>query len=211
MFTLASSPAALTAWASGTATGLALFAVVGAQSAFILRQGLMRAHLFSILTVCVLLDALCIFASVWGLQIVMTSFPWLTQAILWFGVAFLTWYGCRSASRALRARGGLMAAQHAVPSRSAALIAATGFTLLNPHFWLDIVVLGSLANGFEEARLAFAAGALTANVIWLAVLGVGSRLCAPYFSKPQAWRILDGVIAVIMIALASRLALHGMI
>ena len=210
MFTLTSSPAFLTAWASGTATGLGLFAVVGAQSAFILRQGLMRAHLLSILAICALLDGIFIFGSVWGLQAVANWFPWLTHAILWFGVAFLAWYGLQSARRALRAQGGLVAAQHVVPSRSAALLAAAGFTLLNPHFWLDIMVLGSLAHGFEDARLAFATGALTASVLWLIVLGVGSRLFAPYFSNPKAWRVLDGMIAVIMLALAFRLAYNGL-
>jgi len=210
MFTLTSSPALLTAWASGTATGLGLFAVVGAQSAFILRQGLMRAHLLSILTICAVLDGIFIFGSVWGLQAVVNWFPWLTHAILWFGVAFLIWYALQSARRAIRSQGGLVAAQHAVPSRSAALLAAAGFTLLNPHFWLDMMVLGSLAHGFDDARLAFASGALTASVLWLIVLGVGSRLFSPCFSNPQAWRVLDGIIAVVMIALALRLAYNGL-
>lgn len=210
MFSIVSSPAVFTAWASGTATGLGLFAVVGAQSAFILRQGLMRTHLVSILAVCALLDGICIFLSVWGLQTVVSWFPWLTHAILWFGVAFLTWYAFQSARRAIRGQGGLAAARHTVPSRSAALLAAAGFTLLNPHFWLDIMVLGSLAHSFEDARMAFAAGAITASILWLIVLGVGSRLFAPYFSNPRAWRILDGAIAVIMIALATRLAINGL-
>jgi L-lysine exporter family protein LysE/ArgO len=210
MFTLTYTPAMFSAWASGTATGLGLFAVVGAQSAFILRQGLMRAHLLSILAICALLDGICIFASVWGLQAVVGWFPWLTHAVLWFGVLFLTWYAIQSARRAIRAEGGLVAAKQAMPSRSAALVAAAGFTLLNPHFWLDIMVLGSLAHGFDEARLAFAAGAVTASVLWLIVLGVGSRVFAPAFANPKAWRVLDGIIAVIMIVLAVRLAMNGL-
>lgn len=210
MLSLTFTPAMFSAWASGTATGLGLFAVVGAQSAFILRQGLMRAHLLSILTICALLDAICIFASVWGLQALVGWFPWLTHAVLWFGVAFLSWYAFQSARRAVRAEGGMVAAKHAVPSRSAALLAAAGFTLLNPHFWLDIMVLGSLAHGFEDARLAFATGAVTASVLWLIVLGVGSRLFSPYFANPKAWRVLDGMIAVIMAALATKLAINGL-
>ena len=210
MYTLASLPALFTAWASGTATGLGLFAVVGAQSAFILRQGLMRAHLLSILALCAAIDAVFIFASVWGLQAVASWFPWLTRAILWFGVAFLSWYAVQSARRALWAQGGLQAAQHAVPSRRAALLGAAGFTLLNPHFWLDIMVVGSLAHGFDDARLAFAAGAVTASLLWLAVLGIGSRLFAPRFADPRAWRVLDGTIAIVMAALAIRLACNGL-
>ena len=210
MYTLASSPAFFTAWASGTATGLGLFAVVGAQSAFILRQGLMRAHLLSILAMCALLDGIFIFGSVWGLQALVSGLPWLTHAVLWFGVAFLAWYALQSARRAIRAQGGLIAAQHAVPSRSAALLAAAGFTLLNPHFWLDIMVLGSLAHGFDDARLAFATGGVTASLLWLIVLGVGSRLFAPYFANPKAWRVLDGAIAVILAMIAIRLACTGL-
>ena len=100
MFATLSSPLFLTAWASGTATGLGLFAVVGAQSAFILRQGLMRAHLLSVVAICALIDAVFIFASVSGLQALTAWFPWLTTAVLWFGVAFLTWYALQSARRA---------------------------------------------------------------------------------------------------------------
>ncbi|HWK72336.1 MAG TPA: LysE family transporter [Burkholderiaceae bacterium] len=208
MFSFASLPS-LAAWASGTATGLGLFAVVGAQSAFILRQGLMRAHLLSILLTCALIDAVFIFASVWGLQTVAGWFPWLTDAILWFGVAFLGWYALQSARRALQSGAGLATARRAVPSRRAALLGAVGFTLLNPHFWLDMMVVGSLAYSFAESRLWFAAGALSASITWLAVLGAGSRLFAPVFSNPRAWRILDGVIALVMACLAIRLAYGG--
>ncbi|WP_459616061.1 LysE/ArgO family amino acid transporter [Bordetella sp. 2513F-2] len=200
----------LAAWFSGTATGLGLFAVVGAQSAYILRQGLMRAHLLSILAVCAAIDACMIFGSVWSLQALTAWFPGLTQAVLWFGVLFLAWYAVQSARRALRPGTGLAAARAAVPSRSAALLGAVGFTLLNPHFWLDIMVLGSLAHGFGEARAAFAIGAVTASVVWLAVLGVGSRLFAPLFADPRAWRVLDGVIALVMASLAIKLAAGGL-
>ncbi|MGB3291340.1 MAG: LysE family transporter [Burkholderiaceae bacterium] len=196
----------LAAWASGAATGLGLFAVVGAQSAFILRQGLMRAHLLSILLICALIDAVFIFTSVWGLQTVAAWFPGLTDAILWFGVAFLGWYALQSAKRALKSGTNLAAARLAVPSRRAALLGAVGFTLLNPHFWLDMMVVGSLAHSFAESRLWFAAGALSASITWLAVLGAGSRLFAPAFSNPRAWRVLDGAIALVMAWLAVRLA-----
>lgn len=209
MFTTLSSPLFFTAWASGTATGLGLFAVVGAQSAFILRQGLMRAHLASVVAICALIDAVFIFASVSGLQALTTWFPWLTTAVLWFGVAFLSWYALQSAHRAWSANGGLAAAREAVPSRRAAMLGALGFSLLNPHFWLDMVVVGSLAHGFDDARMAFAAGAFTASLLWLAVLGIGSRLFAPFFASASAWRVLDGIIAVIMAALAVSLALKG--
>jgi len=201
-------PSALvSAWASGAATGLGLFAVVGAQSAFILRQGIMRSHLLAIMAVCAIIDAVFIFASVMGLQAVTEAYPWLTNAILWFGVAFLLWYAAQSALRALRPRGVQAMARQAMSSRRAALLGAVGFSLLNPHFWLDMMVVGSIAQSFEEARLGFAAGTLTASVLWLVVLGAGSRLFAPLFKSARAWRILDGMIAAVMAFIAFRLAL----
>lgn len=209
MFSLVSYPPLFSAWASGVATGMGLFAVVGAQSAFILRQGLMRAHLISVLLICALIDSVFIFASVWGLQAVTTWLPGLSEFILWFGVSFLLWYAFQSARRAVTHAGGLVAARQAVPSRRGALLGAVGFSLLNPHFWLDMMVVGSLADRFEEARIGFAIGALTASIVWLAILGAGSRLFAPLFSNPRAWRILDGIIAVIMTGLALGLAYKG--
>jgi len=209
MFSLITTSSLFSAWASGAATGLGLFAVVGAQSAFILRQGLMRSHLLSILLTCGLIDMVFIFASVWGLQIIAAWFPWLTSVILWFGVAFLLWYAFQSARRALGTGKGLADAEQAVPSRRAALLGAIGFSLLNPHFWLDMMVVGSLAHSFGDARDGFAAGAFTASLVWLGILGVGSRLFAPLFSSPRAWRVLDGGIAVIMACLAFGLAYKG--
>lgn len=203
------SPTLLSAWLSGTATGMGLFAVVGAQSAFILRQGLMRAHILSVLLICALIDTVFIFASVSGLQALIAWLPWLTSVILYFGVTFLAWYALQSARRACNSNSGLAAARDVAPSRRAAILGALGFSLLNPHFWLDMIVVGSLAHGFDEARMAFAAGALTASIIWLGVLGVGSRLFAPFFANARAWRILDGLIAVIMAALAVSLLVNG--
>jgi len=195
------------AWLSGTSIGLGLFAVVGAQTAFILRQGLMRAHVGAVVLTCALIDAVCITASVTGLQWLTARVPGLTQTILWFGVAFLLWYGGQCALRAWRPGAGLAASRHAAPSRRAAIAGAFAFTLLNPHFWLDIVVLGSLANSFQSARLAFAGGAITASVLWLTALGAGATLLAPWLRRPRAWRVLDGGIAVVMGVIALRLML----
>ncbi|HEY0295490.1 MAG TPA: LysE family transporter [Bordetella sp.] len=194
------------AWFSGAATGLGLFAAVGAQSAYILRQGILRAHLLGILAVCALLDATFIFASVLGLRMLDHGLPWLTQAISGFGVAFLAWYALQAARRALRPGQGLQAAAQGRHSRRAALLGAVSLSLFNPHFWLDIMVVGSLAHGLDQDRLAFGAGAMTASLFWLAVLGLGSRLFAPLFAAPRAWRVLDGGMAVLMSALALKMA-----
>ena len=208
MFATFSSPLFFTAWASGTATGLGLFAVVGAQSAFILRQGILRKHIVPVVATCAAIDAIFIFASVAGPQALTSLVPWLTTAVLWTGVAFLAWYAFQSARRAWTATGGPgrgARGRALAPRRHAG---RAGLSLLNPHFWLDMMVIGSLAHGFADARIAFAAGVLTASVMWLAVLGVGSRLFAPFFASASAWRILDGLIAVVMAALAVSLAIN---
>jgi Lysine efflux permease len=196
----------MVAWASGMATGLGLFAAVGAQSAFILRQALSRMHILSVLAVCALADAVFIFASAAGVHVLTARLPALAPVVQWGGVAFLAWYGTRSARRALRGGAGMQAADGVMRSRRAAVLAALGFTLLNPHFWLDLVVVGSLAHGFEHTRMAFAAGAVSASVLWLAVLGWGARLLAPLFRSARAWRVLDAMIALAMYAVALRLA-----
>jgi len=202
-----SSSTFFTAWLSGTATGLGLFFVVGAQSAYIIKQGIMRAHLRSILAVCAVTDFVMIFASVLGLQVLIAWLPGLTEFVRWGGVGFLAWYGARSGLRALRAPvesdGAAVRVRY---SRGAAIAGALAFTILNPHFWLDIVVVGSLAQTFSEARLAYAFGAMTASLIWLAALGFGTHLLAPMLSNPRAMRIMDGVIAGVMLVLAISLA-----
>lgn len=207
MFATINPSVLLSAWFSGMATGLGLFMVVGAQSAFILKQGVMRTHLVPVLAICALTDFVMIFASVLTLQALVTWLPGLTAYVRWGGVLFLLWYGSQSARRAIFPRG-VSDAQQVRPGRSAAIIGALGFTLLNPHFWLDIVVVGSIAQTFSDARLAFALGAATASAVWLSILGLGSRLMAPLFKRPGAWRILDAGVACVMLGLAVALALR---
>jgi L-lysine exporter family protein LysE/ArgO len=193
------------AWTAGAVTGLGLFAVVGAQSAFVLRQGLLRTHILSVLITCGLVDAGVILASVLGLQAVMAYMPGLAAIMLVAGGLFLLGYGLRSAHRAWRPRLFGAVTHGTAISRGATIVAALGFSLLNPHFWLDMLVVGSVAHGFGDARLAFAGGAFMASIFWLVALSLGARLLAPWFSRPGAWRTLDAVIAVVMIGLAIRL------
>jgi L-lysine exporter family protein LysE/ArgO len=202
------SPSSVAAWASGLATGLGLFAAVGAQSAFILRQGLMRAHVGSVMAVCAASDALLIFCSVRGMDALMGRLPWLAAVTAWTGVVFLALYAMRAAHRAWRANQALDPAAQVAGSRAAAILGALAFTLLNPHFWLDIVMVGALAHGFGNSRLAFGTGAVTASLFWLLVLGGGARLLAPLFRDARAWRLLDGGVALVMAGMALRLALR---
>lgn len=207
MFSVISTQAAGGAWLSGAGIGIGLFAIVGAQSAFILRQGIMRQHVVPIIATCFAIDAGFIFASVAGLRTLTDQLPWLTTVLLWGGVAFLGWYALQSARRALSGGGGMQLDDDAEQSLRTALMAAAGFSIINPHFWLDMMVVGSIAQNFQEAKLGFAAGTLTASTLWLIVLGAGSRLFAPLFSNAKAWRILDGMIALVMAFMALRLAM----
>ncbi|MGE8279845.1 MAG: LysE/ArgO family amino acid transporter [Stenotrophomonas sp.] len=209
MFSLISAQAAGSAWLSGAGIGIGLFAIVGAQSAFILRQGILRQHVIPIIATCFAIDATFILASVTGLRRLTDQLPWLTTVLLWGGVAFLTWYALQSARRAVAGGGGMKLDDSGTQSLRAALMAAAGFSIINPHFWLDMMVIGSIADNFGDSRMAFAAGVVTASGVWLTVQGLGARLLAPLFTKPSTWRILDGTIAVILSVLALTLAIRG--
>ncbi|OZI20850.1 lysine transporter LysE [Bordetella genomosp. 9] len=192
-------------WLSGLGTGLGLFAAVGAQSAFILRQGLQRAHIGSVLAVCAAADALCIALSVMAWRTLSGQAPWIMPAVAWAGAVFLALYAARAARRAWSAGGGLAPARQAAGTRRAAMLGALGFTVINPHFWMDVILVGSLAQGFGHNAAAYAAGAMTASLLWLLALGGGARLLRPLFRDPRAWRLLDGGMAIVMAALACRL------
>ncbi len=209
MFSVISAQAAGSAWLSGAGIGIGLFAIVGAQSAFILRQGIMRQHVIPIIATCFAIDAVFILASVAGLRQLTDQLPWLTTVLLWGGVAFLTWYALQSARRAVVGGGGMKLDDNGEQSLRTALMAAAGFSIINPHFWLDMMVIGSIADNFGESRMAFAAGVVSASGVWLTVQGLGARMLAPLFTKPSTWRILDGTIAVILSVLALTLAIRG--
>ena len=209
MFSFISANPSVGAWFSGAGIGIGLFAIVGAQSAFILRQGILRQHVIAVIATCAAIDAVFVFASVAGLKTLTASLPWLTTVLLWSGVAFLVWYALQSARRAVIGGGGMQVGDSAAPSRRAAMLAAAGFSIINPHFWLDMMVIGSIAENFGHARMEFAAGVVTASFVWLTAQGLGARLLAPLFSKPGTWRILDGSIAAILSVLALTLAIRG--
>lgn len=209
MFNEIFSAPSLAVWASGLFTGIGLFAVVGAQSAFILRQGIARNHIGAIIATCAVIDATFIFASVAGLRRLTEAAPWLTGVLLWAGVAFLLWYATQSAQRAWRGSGGLAEDTTEGSSRKAMMLAAAGFSIINPHFWLDMVLIGSIAETFGHASMVFAAGVACASLFWLVAQGLGARALAPLFKRPRTWRVLDGSIAVILCVLALGLAVNG--
>ena len=191
-------------WGQGMALSLGLIVAIGAQNAFVLRQGLRREHVGAVVAFCALADALLISAGVMGLGQALGDQPVLTRALAWVGAAFLAVYGWRALRRA-RHPGTLSAAggDQPVPLR-AALLQAAAFTLLNPHVYLDTVLLvGSIgAQQAPELRPWFALGASRASLLWFGALGHGARWLAPWFARPRAWQILDALIGLTMWAMA---------
>ncbi|MCB1478642.1 MAG: amino acid transporter [Rhodobiaceae bacterium] len=198
------------AFFSGFLVGLGLIVAIGAQNAFVLRQGLMREHVLPVVLLCALSDAILIAAGVLGMGTLISQSPLLIRIATWGGAAFLLVYAGLALKRAT-APESLRADDHKQGSLSAVLTAAMLFTWANPHVYLDTIVLfGSLSAAYEnETRLAFWAGGSLGSLVWFAALGFGARLLAPLFARPVAWRILDILIAVIMTAIAISL-LRGM-
>src|SRR4051794_15353792 len=194
----------LAAALSGFLTGLSLIVAIGAQNAFVLRQGLRRRHVLLVVAVCASSDLMLILAGVAGIGTVVERAPAVLVVVRWFGAAFLLGYGLVAARRALRG-GRLEAAADRQLSARAVLVTALAFTWLNAHVYLDTVLLvGSIASTYGAAgRWWFAAGAGTASIGWFTALGFGARVLTPVFRRPHAWRVLDGGIAVVMVALAA--------
>lgn len=195
----------LAAAVNGFVLGATLIIAIGAQNAFILRQGLMRSHVFILCLICAASDALLIAVGVAGLGTLIAGQPQLITFVAIGGAIFLLTYAGLALRRAMRPSAMLAQAPAGAPMpRAAAIGTCLAFTFLNPHVYLDtVVLLGSLAARFEgPARAAFGGGAMAASFAWFFSLGYGARLLAPLFARPGAWRILDLVIAAIMVALA---------
>jgi L-lysine exporter family protein LysE/ArgO len=199
------------AFLQGFATSAALIIAIGAQNAFVLRQGIRREHVGVVVAVCAISDALLIGIGVAGLGALVQREPLLLAIARWGGAAFLLAYGLLAGRRAFSDHRLAAATGGAPLTRRAAVIACLGFTYLNPHCWLDTVVLvGALsAQQPDGLRHVFGAGAASASLVWFAALGYGARLLAPLFERPLAWRLLDGGIAAVMWGLAATLVLRA--
>ncbi|WP_338074753.1 LysE/ArgO family amino acid transporter [Kineococcus vitellinus] len=197
---------ALLAAASGLGLGLSLIVAIGSQNAFVLRQGLRAQRVGVVVLVCVLSDVLLIAAGVAGAGAVVGAHPGVLDGVRLAGAAFLSAYGLLAARRALRPQA-LRAQEGAAPGSLAATVGtALALTWLNPHVYLDtVVLLGSIAQGHPGRQWWFAAGAALASTAWFAALGYGAALLRPLFARPGAWRVLDAGIAVVMLALAASL------
>lgn len=191
---------------AGFALGLSLILAIGAQNAFVLRQGLRRMHVLPVVLVCAASDAALIAAGVAGFGALTKAVPGLELAMRLFGAAFLIWYGARTLYAAWKG-GVALAAGEGAQSLRAALLTCLALTWLNPHVYLDtVVLLGAVASQYED-RLGFAMGAMTASFVFFFSLGCGARALAPLFARPSAWRVLDLVIGLTMWAIAAKLIL----
>ncbi|MGO4593191.1 LysE/ArgO family amino acid transporter [Leifsonia sp. 2TAF2] len=188
---------------TGLGSAASLIIAIGAQNAFVLRQGIRRQHVLPVVVICVLSDAILIAAGVAGIGVLVKSAPLALEIVRWAGFAFLMGYAVFAARRALRPES-LTTSGTVAGSLAAAIGTCLAITWLNPHVYLDtVLLLGSLsASHGDPGRWVFGAGAATASLLWFSILGFGARFAAPVFAKPIAWRILDGGIAVLMLVLA---------
>ncbi len=196
----------LTAALAGLGFGLSLIVAIGAQNAYVLRQGLRKEHVFVIVAICALSDALLIAVGVAGLGAIIQQLEWLLLLIEVIGGVFLCTYGVMAAKRAWKPEVLTTDTGGKAVSLKVAAGTALALTYLNPHVYLDtVLLLGSIAGTYEANRWWFAAGAMLGSVIWFSTLGFGARLLDPVFKKPSAWRVLDAIIAVVMFALGMSL------
>jgi L-lysine exporter family protein LysE/ArgO len=200
----------MTAFLPGFALSFSLILAIGAQNAFVLRQGVRRLHVGPVVLVCCLSEAVLIFAGVAGFGAVAARAPWALEAMRWGGVAFLAVYGLRSLRAAWTETEAMETEGGGTQSLHAALGTVLVFTWANPHVYLDTVgLIGAVAATYGEARWAFGAGALAASCLFFLLLGYGARALAPVFARPSAWRWLDAIVGVTMQGQAQTLLLAG--
>lgn len=194
---------------AGFAASAGLIIAIGSQNAFVLRQGLLQRHVGLVVTTCTLGDIALILCGVAGVGALVREWPELLQVLRFGGAAFLGAYGLMAARRAWAGSNGLAAVTEGGPSWRRVLLACLTFTFLNPHVYLDtMILLGGLSTQYAGLeRAAFALGACVASVAWFSTLGYGSRLLLPVFKSPRAWRILDGFVAFFMLSLSLLLLL----
>jgi len=190
---------------TGLVSGLGLIIAIGAQNAFVLRQGIRREHVGTVILVCSISDILLIVVGTAGVGALVSSHPTALTVVRWLGAAYLLWFASGALRSALRP-SGLTASAPA--SRSSVLRTTLALTFLNPHVYLDtVLLLGTLAAAHQDDRWWFALGACLGSVLWFSVLGLGARALARPLSSPTTWRVVDLLVAVVMTILAGRLLL----
>ncbi len=187
--------------------GLSLIVAIGSQNAFLLRQGLRNEHVFAVSLTCALSDAILIALGVAGFGTIIGMAPWLDPVMRYVGAAFLIFYGAANMRSALRSSETLASGNSAEKqSLKAAVLTCFALTWLNPHVYLDtVMLLGSISTQFSGFEFMFAAGAILASFLFFFSLGYGAKWLRPLFAKPSAWRILEAIIAFVMWGIAARL------
>ena len=197
------------AFSSGILSGLALIIAIGAQNTFVIRQGLQRQHVLTVVLFCAISDALLIAAGTAGLGKVIESAPEVLEIVRWFGVTYLIFFGLKSLRSAFR-HNTLTLEQGNLVSRKRTILTVLGLTFLNPHVYLDTVIfLGSIANQFPADKWFFSAGAMTASFLWFFFIGFGSKMAARFMVKVIFWKVLDLAVAIIMFTLATYLTFYN--
>ncbi len=191
---------------TGLTMGLSLIVAIGAQNAFVLRQGLRNEHVFAVCLACALSDAALIVLGVTSFRQIAVLLPWLDPVMRYAGAAFLIWYGAKSLYSALRSSAVLAAGEAKSSSFRRTLAMCLALTWLNPHVYLDTVaLLGTISTRFPGSEASFAAGAMTGSFLFFFSLGFGARWLRPIFAKPSSWRILETLIAFTMWMIATKL------
>lgn len=187
---------------SGFLLGLSLIIAIGSQNAFVLKQGLKREHIFFVCLFCALSDAILISAGVGGFGAVTARYPHIVDVAKFAGVVFLLGYGLQSLYASVRLSQSLTVEGQVVSSLKKALLLCFGFTWLNPHVYLDTLVLVGMVSTGASSKVVFAAGAISASFFFFFALGYGARLLKPLFAKPKAWNVLDALVGILMLYLA---------
>lgn len=191
----------LDSYVTGVLTGLGLIVAIGAQNAYVLRQGIHRQHVAIVVAICAISDALLIILGVAGVGALVADHPTALNIMKWLGAAYLVWFAITSFRSALRPQ----ALELSGPVKRSGVIATTlALTYLNPHVYLDtVLMLGNIANQHgADGRWWFAGGAITGSIVWFSALGFGARAVAPWMSKPSVWRVLDVIIGCMMLLIA---------
>lgn len=196
---------------TGMFAGLALIMAIGAQNAWVLRQGIRREHVAVVVGVCALADILLITLGTLGIGTIVENVPWALVALRWGGAAYLIWFAVQSFRSALTDQS-LAKAGGATGAKTAGAVLATtlALTFLNPHVYLDtVVMLGNLANQQGELRWVFSVGAATGSILWFSVLGLGAHALAKPLNRPGTWKVIDVGVGVVMLLIAAKLVFMG--
>jgi len=193
----------MTGFFAGLSLGFSLIIAIGSQNAFVLKQGLKKEHVFIICLLCAVSDALLIAAGVAGFSAIITRTPWIETVARYGGAIFLACYGTRSFWTALKTNSSLAPAENGNSSLAVVITTCLAFTWLNPHVYLDtVVLLGAISAQFPGQKIEFTAGAVLASFLFFYALGYGARILTPIFNKPASWKVLDFLIGVVMWSIA---------